>query len=84
MGICMSSGVIRDFAGPYFVSEDLMAFGNPTKYWQMSPQRAANGQAGWDAAVYEASEIYKKRMVLRIQSFMQKPKIKTEQNKTCT
>lgn len=70
MGICMSSGVIRDFAGPYFVSEDLMAFGNPTKYWQMSPQRAVNGQAGWDAAVYEASEIYKKRMVHKIQSIL--------------
>lgn len=63
MGICTSSGVIRDFAGPYFVSEDLMAFGNPTKYWQLSPQKTANGQAGWDTAVAEASEIYKKRMV---------------------
>ncbi|KAL4706064.1 hypothetical protein ACJJTC_001662 [Scirpophaga incertulas] len=62
MGICTSNGIIRDFAGPYFVSEDLMAFGNPTKYWQLSPQRAANGQAGWDAAVVESSEIYKKRM----------------------
>ncbi|CAH0715229.1 unnamed protein product, partial [Brenthis ino] len=62
MGICMSNGVIRDFAGPYFVSEDLMAFGNPTKYWQLSPQKTHNGQAGWDAAVAEASEIYKKRM----------------------
>lgn len=63
MGICTSSGVIRDFAGPYFVSEDLMAFGNPTKYWQLTPRKANNGQAGWDAAVAEASEIYKKRMV---------------------
>jgi transmembrane protein 222 len=63
MGICTSSGVIRDFAGPYFVSEDLMAFGNPTKYWQLSPKKTSNGQAGWDSAVAEASEIYKKRMV---------------------
>ncbi|XP_047991323.1 transmembrane protein 222 [Leguminivora glycinivorella] len=62
MGICTSSGVIRDFAGPYFVSEDLMAFGNPTKYWQLSPAKAHNGQPGWDAAVHKASEIYKKRM----------------------
>ncbi|XP_016373396.1 transmembrane protein 222-like [Sinocyclocheilus rhinocerous] len=30
MGICTSTGVIRDFAGPYFVSEDNMAFGRPT------------------------------------------------------
>ncbi|KAJ2938029.1 hypothetical protein O0L34_g14482 [Tuta absoluta] len=62
MGICTSNGVIRDFAGPYFVSEDEMAFGNPTKYWQLNPRKANNGVAGWDAAVAEASEIYKKRM----------------------
>ena len=31
-GICTSEGVIHDFAGPYFVSVDNMAFGNPTKY----------------------------------------------------
>ncbi|XP_075409066.1 transmembrane protein 222 isoform X1 [Tenrec ecaudatus] len=31
MGICTSTGVIRDFAGPYFVSEDNMAFGKPAK-----------------------------------------------------
>lgn len=62
MGICTSTGVIRDFAGPYYVSEDLMAFGNPTKYWQLSPNKADHGQAGWDTAVAEASEIYKQRM----------------------
>jgi hypothetical protein len=32
MGICTSAGVIRDFAGPFYVSEDEMAFGNPTKW----------------------------------------------------
>lgn len=63
MGICMSNGVIRDFAGPYFVSEDLMAFGNPTKYWQLSAHKASGGVDGWNSAVYEASQIYKKRMV---------------------
>ena len=31
-GICTSEGIIHDFAGPYFVSVDNMAFGNPTKY----------------------------------------------------
>ncbi len=40
MGICTSSGVIRDFAGPYFVSEDNMAFGNPTRYLQLDPNKA--------------------------------------------
>jgi len=63
MGIAMSSGIIRDFAGPYFVSEDNMAFGSPTKYWQLQPLLARGGQSGWDRAVTEASEEYKTRMV---------------------
>ncbi|XP_045479846.1 transmembrane protein 222 [Harmonia axyridis] len=62
MGIALSSGVIRDFAGPYFVSEDNMAFGKPTKYWQLKPALARGGISGWDNAVTEASEIYKGRM----------------------
>ena len=32
VGICTSKGIIHDFAGPYTVSIDNMAFGNPTKY----------------------------------------------------
>ncbi|KAG7457791.1 hypothetical protein MATL_G00231070 [Megalops atlanticus] len=63
MGICTSAGVIRDFAGPYFVSEDNMAFGKPTKYWQLDVSKVyANGPNAWDIAVHEASEEYKHRM----------------------
>jgi len=62
MGIAMSSGVIRDFAGPYYVSEDDMAFGSPTKYWQLNPSKVYNIQTGWDNAVSIASDEYKKRM----------------------
>ncbi|XP_018575658.1 transmembrane protein 222 [Anoplophora glabripennis] len=62
MGIALSSGIIRDFAGPYYVSEDNMAFGRPTKYWQLHPSLAHGGISGWDAAVTEASDIYKGRM----------------------
>ncbi|XP_044745254.1 transmembrane protein 222 [Coccinella septempunctata] len=62
MGIALSSGVIRDFAGPYYVSEDNMAFGRPTKYWQLKPALARGGISGWDNAVTEASDIYKGRM----------------------
>ena len=62
MGIAMSSGVIRDFAGPYFVSEDNMAFGWPTRYWKLEPGLAKGGPGGWDAGVTEASDIYKGRM----------------------
>ncbi|XP_060760963.1 transmembrane protein 222 isoform X2 [Neoarius graeffei] len=63
MGICTSEGVIRDFAGPYFVSEDNMAFGRPTKYWMLDVSKVyANGSNAWDTAVHDASEEYKHRM----------------------
>ena len=32
VGICDSEGIIHDFSGPYYVSTDDMAFGNPTKF----------------------------------------------------
>nr|XP_039263256.1 transmembrane protein 222-like [Styela clava] len=60
MGIALTSGVIRDFAGPYYVSEDDMAFGQPTKYWQLSLSKVK--KIPWDQAVTEASDEYKKRM----------------------
>lgn len=63
MGIATSSGVIRDFAGPYFVSTDNMAFGKPTKYWQLDPMHCRGGIESWDRAVAEASEEYKGRNV---------------------
>ncbi len=62
MGICTSEGIIRDFAGPYFVSTDNMAFGWPTRYLVMDPAKARDGVAGWDAKVAEASTIYEGRM----------------------
>uniref|UniRef100_A0A3Q2PLB7 Transmembrane protein 222a n=1 Tax=Fundulus heteroclitus TaxID=8078 RepID=A0A3Q2PLB7_FUNHE len=62
MGICTSSGVIRDFAGSYFVSEDNMGFGRPTKYWRLDVDKVCgNGAATWDQAVHDASEEYKCR-----------------------
>jgi hypothetical protein len=66
MGIATSAGVIRDFAGPYFVSvcvqfvrwhdlmwlqEDRMGFGWPTRYLVLSPSKAHGGRAGWDRSV---------------------------------
>ena len=60
MGICTSAGVIRDFAGPYMVSEDNMAFGRPTIYWQLSPSKAES--SAWDDAVRQASDEYGHRM----------------------
>ena len=52
MGICTSEGVIRDFAGPYYVSEGNMAFGEPTRYLKLQPHNAENGAMGWDAGTY--------------------------------
>lgn len=63
MGICTSSGVVRDFAGPYYVSEDNMGFGKPVKYWQLDPDKIPGGQAAWDRAIADAAEVYKGRMV---------------------
>ncbi len=34
MGIAYSTGIIRDFAGPYYVSENEMAFGSKYKKFQ--------------------------------------------------
>ncbi|XP_071499840.1 transmembrane protein 222-like [Diadema antillarum] len=60
MGIATSNGIIRDFAGPYYVSEDDMAFGRPTRYWVLDAGDAKPGS--WDMSVHEASEEYKTRM----------------------
>lgn len=62
MGIATSLGIIRDFAGPYVVSEDNMGFGRPTKYWVLDISKVEGGPKVWDNGVREASEIYKKRM----------------------
>lgn len=64
MGIAMSNGVIRDFAGSYYVSTGEMAFGKPTRYWQLNPLLARDETEGWDRAVHEASEEYKERIVI--------------------
>ena len=46
-----------------------MAFGRPTRYWQLDPERIPNGTQNnnkrevWDRAVKEASDEYKMRMV---------------------
>ena len=62
MGIGTSEGVIRDFAGPYYVSEGDMHFGEPTRYLRLQPQHAENGVMGWDVSIGEASNIYSQRV----------------------
>ncbi|CAF1029987.1 unnamed protein product [Adineta steineri] len=68
MGIARTDGVIRDFAGPYYVSEDDMAFGLPTRYLQLDLTRVSttsnsnNVRTIYDKSVEQASDEYKKRM----------------------
>jgi len=63
-GITTSNGVIRDFSGSFYVAEDDMAFGNPTKYWQLDIRTINGGSRAWDKAVSEASIEYFNRMVI--------------------
>ncbi|KAL7742254.1 hypothetical protein ACLKA6_005516 [Drosophila palustris] len=58
MGICMANGVIRDFAGPYLVTEDNMAFGRPTRYLRLHPKNVDGGSYAWDEGVSKASVLY--------------------------
>lgn len=60
LGICDSSGVIYDFAGPYVVNEERMAFGNPTRYLQLSPSRVRRNT--WDDGVRRGNAVYRERM----------------------
>lgn len=40
-----------------------MAFGWPTMYWQLSPDKVPGGFEGWDRAVKEASDEYRTHTV---------------------
>ncbi|NWR79503.1 TM222 protein, partial [Centropus bengalensis] len=63
MGICTSTGVIRDFAGPYFVSPSCEGISSPSRYWKLDPNKVySSGPNAWDTAVHDASEEYKHRM----------------------
>lgn len=62
-GIATSEGKIRDFAGSYYVAEDDMAFGAPTKIWKLNLDLVKGSTRGWDYAVNEASLDYGSRIV---------------------
>jgi transmembrane protein 222 len=59
-GIATSKGVIYDFAGPYTIGKQYMAFGPPTRYIQLDPSLCRD--VDWDAAVSQGCEIYSQRM----------------------
>ena len=69
VGICLSSGIILDFAGPYYVAVDTLAFGNPTKYLRLDPDLASLSQdeatspsrsvsAAWDKALQGSTTLF--------------------------
>ncbi len=63
MGIATSSGVIHDFSGSYYVSEDNMGFGNPTRYLQLDISKVVGGDSAWDRSIMEASKEYRNHVV---------------------
>lgn len=64
IGITTSNGVIRDFSGSFYVAEDDMAFGMPTKYWQLDIKNVHGGSKVWDKSINDASIEYFNRMVI--------------------
>jgi hypothetical protein len=60
LGICDSEGLIYDFAGPYTIGEEFMAFGHPTRYLQLDPGRARRMK--WDDGVRRGNAVYRERM----------------------
>ena len=73
MGICDSQGVIWDFAGPYTINRDDMAFGRPTRYLQLDPSQIKAALEGgskgseetmqmWDNSVKTSNCHYSRKM----------------------
>lgn len=67
MGIADSQGVIHDFAGPYYIGHDDMAFGKPTRYLTLDPSKMGSASTAvlsdaWDASIDVGNGVYCKRM----------------------
>lgn len=73
MGICDSRGVAYDFAGPYSIGIDDLAFGLPTRYLLFNPEHISMNKRRefgndktvtqiWDNAVDIGCEVYSGRM----------------------
>jgi transmembrane protein 222 len=52
--------VIHDFAGPYAINHNNMAFGAPTRYIQLDPDKCS--EMDWDTAVDDGNQVYCQRM----------------------
>eukprot|EP00658_Telonema_sp_P-2_P037205 TRINITY_DN26781_c0_g1_i1.p1 TRINITY_DN26781_c0_g1~~TRINITY_DN26781_c0_g1_i1.p1 ORF type:complete len:163 (-),score=16.19 TRINITY_DN26781_c0_g1_i1:91-579(-) len=68
MGICDSNGVIYDFAGPYRIGKNQLAFGDATRVLQLDPSRvtdldgAETHMEAYDNGLVHANSVYAKRM----------------------
>ena len=67
MGITDSRGVVYDFAGPYHIGVDDLAFGAAIRYIQLDPSKARKHegvsiQKAWDSAVDAGCDVYCTRM----------------------
>ena len=60
-GIGDSKGVIHDFAGPYYVSIDDLAFGETHKYVTLTHLDGVTPEQ-YDDAIRRADNVYQKRM----------------------
>ena len=58
VGICNSEGIIHDFSGPYYISVDDMAFGQPTKYVKLDISE--NEIKEWDKSIMKGMGNYQK------------------------
>jgi len=65
MGIAYSTGIIRDFAGPYFVSEDNLAFGKTTRYLQLDPTKIKGTSGSMRHFRFNLMSTFRPRMGLR-------------------
>lgn len=63
MGICDSKGIIHDFAGPYYIGEDCLAFGNPAKYWRIDTYIAKSNGGKLPFAAGEATGVSRLELV---------------------
>ena len=68
LGVCSSVGVIRDFAGSGTVQTNNLAFGHPTRYLVLMPEKssavavsASSTAANWDEALTCAAQVYNRR-----------------------
>lgn len=66
-GIADSAGAIHDFAGPYYIGYDDMAFGRPTRYLILDPKKISapskpTGPQSWNAGLETGNAVYRKRM----------------------